>query len=447
MTNQILAGRRSLCPICLTQLDAAVVQRGEDVFLEKTCPEHGFFSTIIWRGDTPSWTNWNSPDEPHSPPKHHTQKEKGCPLDCGLCPDHTAHTCTILFEVTERCNLGCPVCFAHSGELSVPDIALGQVKKVFQGIIAAGGPYPLQLSGGEPTVRDDLPKIVALAKELGFPHVQINTNGLRIAENISYLHSLKEAGTDLIYLQMDGTDDGVYRQIRGRALADVKRKALENCTAVRIGVQLVPTMIRGVNDHQLGAIVELAKEFMPTVKGIHFQPVSYFGRFLPMPSNETRMTIPDVLHGLEVQTGGELKAEHYLPRRKHDAHCGFSAFYILGEDGVLRSATHFYPAKPASKRSEMTPAEHVRKFITSHSRFIEDDPSECECMRTARLNKALARAQKYSLSISGMPFMDAWTIDLERLKNCCVHVARPDGRIIPFCANYLTNREGVKLYD
>jgi uncharacterized radical SAM superfamily Fe-S cluster-containing enzyme len=372
---------------------------------------------------------------------------KGLSAGLWIVPEHTAQTCTVLCEVTERCNLGCPVCFASSKTSFADDIGLDMLNEMFQNVIKAGGPYPIQLSGGEPTVRDDLPRIVEMAKKMGFPHVQINTNGLRIAESADYLCALRDAGTDLIYLQMDGISDDVYRQIRGRPLADIKRKALENCAAAHIGVELVPTLIRGVNDNQLGSIIELAKEFMPTVRGIHFQPVSFFGRIPATPSNDMRVTFPDVLHGLESQTHGEIKAEHFLPRRKHDAHCGFSAFYILDEEGVLRATTHFDPAERADRPNELTPAEHVRNFIITQSRCAAPDPNECECMQAVRLSNALARAKKYSLSISGMPFMDAWTVDVERLKNCCIHVIRPDGRLMPFCANYLTSGSGAKLYD
>lgn len=444
----VIEERKSVCPACLKVLDAQIVRRDEDVYLEKTCPEHGEFSTVIWRGDSPSWEEWNSKDVRYDLPKRHTITAKGCPYDCGLCPSHNAPTCSVLFEATERCNLGCSVCFASSETGCGSDVPIETVRQVFQNINSSGGPFPLQLSGGEPTVRDDLPEIVSIAKTMGFPHVQVNTNGLRIADDIGYLHKLKEAGLDLVYLQCDGVSDTVYLKLRRRPMADIKRKVLENCAEMKIGVQLVPTVIRSVNDHELGGIVALAKEFMPVVKGIHFQPVSYFGRYGVSPSNETRETTPDVLRSLETQTAGEVKAEHFLPRHKHDAHCGFSAFYILASDGRLRATTFWDPyATEYSVEDPMMPAEHVREFIISKSRYIEEpgEPGECECIRAARLSRTLLRAKKFGLSISGMPFMDAWTLDLERLRNCCIHIAKPDGRIVPFCANYLTDKEGQHM--
>lgn len=448
---RLIGETKSVCPVCLRVIPAARVERGGDVFLEKTCPEHGSVSTIIWRGTSPSYEEWGEGQDGPAPSLTQTDARSGCPLDCGLCPEHTAPTCTALMEVTSRCNMRCPVCFASAAEAVAPDLSLDGIAAMLETILASGGPYPLQISGGEPTVRDDLPAVIALAKRgFGFPHVQVNTNGLRIADEPGYLEALKDAGCDLIYLQLDGVSDDIYTQIRGSALAQTKRRVLERCAEVKIGVQLVPVLIRGVNDHEIGGIIELAKEFMPAVKGVHFQPVSYFGRYSPAPSNDTRMTTPDVLHALEAQTGGEVAAGHFLPRRKRDSHCGFSAYYILGEDGRLAATTRFVGAAGAedaagagAAASLGSPSEHVRRFITEKSRYI--DEAECECVRSAKMTAALSRAKTHGLSISGMPFMDAWTLDLGRLKNCCVHVVRADGRMVPFCANYVTSMAGDRL--
>lgn len=443
----ILRTTKSICPVCLNTIDADIVEKGTDIYLEKTCPLHGKTSTVIWRGIDPDWSDWNSEPTPYLPPATQTQEMKGCPYDCGLCGEHKAQTCSVLCEVTERCNLGCPVCFAMSEIKDRRDVSIEKLTEMFRAIIDAGGPYPLQLSGGEPTVRDDLPEIIKNAKDMGFSHIQINTNGLRIAQDKSYLKAMKDAGADLIYLQLDGVSDDIYRIIRGRDLAGIKRKAIENCVEMEIGVQFVPVIIRGINDREIGDIVRLAKEFMPTVRGIHFQPVSYFGRYEIAPDNENRATLPEILHAMEEQTDGEIKASDFLPRSKHDAHCGFSGFYIL-KDGKLIPTMHFEPGKRYRRTDDKTPAEHVREFITEHSRyFVQPEPGECECMMSVRLAQSLSRAKKYSLSISGMPFMDAWTMDIERVKNCCIHVIRQDGRLVPFCANYVTNMEGKTIED
>jgi len=455
--KELIAQTKSLCPKCLKVIPAARVSEDEDVFLEKTCPEHGDFRALLWRG-RPTYLDWGRGEDAPGAEVRQTPTVNNCPNDCGLCPEHAAQTCTVLMEVTGRCNLNCPVCFADSSiKLSEfhPDIS--EIRGMFDTIIHAGGPYPVQLSGGEPTLREDLPDIVSHAKKLGFYHVQINTHGLRLATDKDYLRKIKDAGADLIYLQFDGVSDDVYRKIRGKDLFDLKDRAIDNCAEEKIGVQLVPTLIPGVNDHQIGEIIKFAKERIPVVKGVHFQPVSYFGRFPKAPSDEDRITTPDVLRALEAQTGGEVRAENFLPRRRQDAHCGFSGFFVLQEDNQLKATTLFKPDKPASAdckevagfvSSKETPSEHVRKFIDKKSRFIEPLPTlptKCACESQGSLTSIFERAQVHYLSISGMPFQDVWTVDLERLQGCCIHVITPRKRLIPFCAYYLTGMDGQRL--
>jgi len=453
--QRVLAQTHSLCPICLNKIPAARVKKRDSVFLEKQCPEHGDFSVVIWRGE-PGYDDWGSGEMVGSPETRLTEQKHGCPYDCGLCPEHEARTCTVLLEVTERCNLCCPVCFASAGGRRSPDPGLSTIRYRLETILEACGPTPLQLSGGEPTIRDDLPEIVKQAKEIGFPHVQINTNGFRIANHPDYLQQLVEGGADLIYLQFDGVSDDVYRELRGRALAKMKQRVIENCSQAKIGVQLVPTLIPGINDQEIGAIVQFAKAHIPVVKGVHFQPISYFGRFRQAPDDRSRITIPEVLRAMETQTGGEICADAFLPRRRHDSHCGFSGFFILDQDNRLKATTHFNPSESdgancrdvaGSHNERNSPSEHVRKFIIEKSRYLEAEPELCDCQREARLETLVSRAKTHYLSISGMPFQDVWNIDLERLRSCCVHVAAPDGKLVPFCAYYLTSADGQRLIE
>ncbi len=455
--KEIIGKTKSLCPTCLKVIPALKVSNGQNIFLEKTCPDHGDFKILLWRG-APTYLDWGKGEDAPGAEVRQTQSANSCPNDCGLCPEHAAQTCTVLMEVTNRCNLSCPVCFAGSSN-GAPDFHpdISEIEEMFDTVINSGGPYPVQLSGGEPTLRDDLPDIVSHAKNLGFYHVQINTHGLRLAKDREYLQRLKKAGTDLIYLQFDGVTDDVYQKIRGADLFDLKAKVIENCAEAKIGVQLVPTLIPGVNDHQIGEMIKFAKDRIPVVKGVHFQPVSYFGRYPSAPSDEDRITTPDVLRALEAQTEGEVKAENFLPRRRQDSHCGFSGFFVLRDDNKLKATTIFKPDKPSSVNCndvsgcgtlKETPSEHVRKFIDKKSRFIEPLPTlptKCACEPQGSLTNIFERAHAHYLSISGMPFQDVWTIDLERLKGCCIHVVTPDKRLIPFCAYYLTDMAGQKL--
>ncbi len=442
-----------MCPICLKVIPAQRVQDGQDVFIQKTCPDHDMYRTIIWRGE-PGYLDWSTGVFAPGPQTRQTETINGCPYDCGICPEHKAQSCTILMEVTDRCNLNCPVCFASSDASSDMDPGIEEIRGMLETVLQAAGAPPLQLSGGEPTLRDDLPEIISMAKQMGFPHVQVNTHGLRLARDVDYLERLQASGVDLIYLQFDGVSDEVYRKIRGVDLFASKVKAIENCAAAKIGVQLVPTVIPGVNGHEIGAIVQFARRYIPVVKGVHFQPVSYFGRYPVHPTDSDRITTPDVLRALEEQTGGEVKAGNFLPRRRHDSHCGFSGFFVLTEDDRLVSTTVFKPREKSTATCSETagivsdnrqPSDHVRKFITEKSRYIEPNPELIRQQKEGTLKRFLERARTHFLSISGMPFQDAWTVDLERLQGCCIHVITRRHKLVPFCSYYLTSASGERL--
>ena len=447
--NELLAETESLCPECLCKIPARKTSDSGNVYLEKDCPQHGSFKTLIWRGDAASYQNWSKNSIPAVPSKSYlVDSNRGCPFDCGLCPEHMADTCNAIMEVSHRCNLNCPVCFASSTDNAVYDPDMSAIRGMYQTLLDTGGPYPVQLSGGEPTIRDDLHLIVAIGKQMGFKHIQINTNGIRIAEDIEYLQQLKDSGASVIYLQFDGVSEKTYLYTRGASLLESKIRAVENCAKIKMGVILVPVITPGINDNELGAIVEFARKRIPIVKGVHFQPVSYFGRYPITPQDKDRITIPDVLAGLETQTSGRIKVNSFIPRRCDDTHCAFSSLYILTEEGKLLATTNFdHCQSPVTSFGQMksTPAEQARKFVNNHWVYKEVNADACSCENTH--NNLLKRAQKYYLSITGMPFQDVWNIDLERLKRCCTHVVTPNRQMIPLCAYYLTSRTGKRLYS
>ncbi|HBE44461.1 MAG TPA: radical SAM protein [Deltaproteobacteria bacterium] len=441
----VLKKTQSLCPVCLERIDAEIVEEEEGVYLTKTCINHGNFKTALWKGSGDSFLIWDRDSENGGGPGGDLSKiRKGCPYDCGPCLVHTGGICVALVEVTHRCNMKCPICFASSPKdpASEPDIET--IKHRYKIILKTGATPPLQLSGGEPTLRDDLPEIVAAAKDLGFEMIQINTNGLRLAEDRGYLSKLKENGVKVLYLQFDGVTDDVYRAIRGVPLADTKIKVIENCSNVGLGVVLVPTIVPGINDRQIGRIVQFAKQWMPVVRGVHFQPISYFGRYPQAPTDTERITLPEVLNALEKQTDGEVRVSDFKPRRSKDAHCAFAGFFVLGDDGALVSA--FSPEVRVTAKS--APAVAVRNFLETYWSPVPKRCScqPCLCEMDSVPDELLNWVQGHSLTISGMPFQDVWNIDLERLAGCCIHVVT-DERLVPFCAYYLTSISGKRLYN
>ncbi len=449
----------SLCPVCLKRIAATRQPRGDDVFLVKECAEHGLFSTVIWRG-APALSEWRRAKAP----VHIGQRmvAEGCPFDCGLCTAHEQRPCSVLLEVTNRCNLHCAVCFADSGNGEEDEPTLEGIAGLLEGAMAAAGPCNLQLSGGEPTLRDDLPAIVEMARRIGYSFIQVNTNGLRLAADQSYADRLKAAGLSSVFLQFDGVEDGIYRALRGRPLLEQKLRAVRNSGEAGLGVVLVPTLVKGVNTDSVGALVRQALQLAPTVRGIHFQPFSQFGRF-PGNSAQRRFTLPEVMRSLEEQTGGVLKLGDFSPPGGEHAHCSFHATYISSADGSLR------PIGGAEEDACCSAeADGIGRTVETVSRRWQlplparpaDRPAvagKAGCCGGARpamtrnenpltLDDFLRDVATRSFTISGMAFQDAENLDLERLRGCCIAVVSPEGRLVPFCAYNLTGRNGDSLY-
>jgi len=429
----------SVCPECLNRLSGRLVLQDGAVSLQKNCPEHGAFSATVWRGE-PAFQTWVRPKIAFAGGFRELSRQ-GCPFDCGLCEHHAQRTCTALVEITSRCNLRCPVCFADSGGVGA-DPDHDTLQQMFAQIMARTGGCNLQLSGGEPTVRQDLEQIVGLAKSAGFEFVQLNTNGLLLAEKPEFAQQLKQAGLSSVFLQFDGVDDDVFLALRGRKLFELKCRAIDHLAAAGLGIILVPTLVRGINTEQLWNIVRFALQRQPGVRGVHFQPMSYFGRF-PAVFSPDHFTLPELMRALSRQSGDVLKVDDFRPPGCEHALCSFSAKYLVQEDGKLqRLGSGTCDCRPQ-------PAEQgALKSIGITARQWGGVEGCCEPAAEPKddLERFLMQARPHTFSLSAMAFQDAWSLNLERLQGCCVHVAQPDGRLIPFCSFNLTARNGRSLY-
>ena len=244
---EVFARTKSVCPICLRTIDAERAVAGDGfVHLIKTCPEHGFFDTLIWEGSADEYLAWGGACSGG-------EADDGCPNNCGLCAEHRSEGCCVLLELTRRCNLRCPVCFASAG--GEGDLGLDEIARLYDRLMARGGPFNIQLSGGEPTIRGDLPEIVRLGRERGFTFFQLNTNGLRLASEAGYAEELREAGVSCAFLQFDGLRPASYEALRGRDISAEKLRAVDNCAAAGLPVVLVPTLAPGVNEDEIGGIL------------------------------------------------------------------------------------------------------------------------------------------------------------------------------------------------
>jgi hypothetical protein len=408
---------------------------------------------------------------------------------------------------------------------------MAQIGAWYERLLTAGGPFNIQLSGGEPCVRDDLPEIIRLGRSYGFTFFQLNTNGLRLARDAAYLQELKDAGLSTVFLQFDGTTDEVFRHIRGRALLQQKMAVIQRCEELEIGVVLVPTLVPGVNTAQIGEIIQLALAHTPTVRGVHFQPISYFGRYdlhgkSQAPANADRITIPEVIRAIESQTDGLLPAAAFCPPGGENALCSFHANFVQMPDGSLKALTRHIIHTPVVDKVNTPVVDKVNTPLVDkvntplvdiiHAPLVDkvhvplvdltlplmgtmpslnldlliqtlpQAPGGCcglpannekpveAALGAARSREFVAenwsapgarpqaapasgpsfgewdvfleRKRTHTFCVSGMAFQDAWTLDLERLRDCYIHTASPDGRLVPFCAYNLTDSQGRSLY-
>ncbi|MDD1768349.1 MAG: radical SAM protein [Methanomassiliicoccales archaeon] len=435
----------SLCPECLKTLPAEKIAENDNIYLVKTCPEHGTFKVLIWRGVEDYKDLQRYACEFSKPQKIAVENKGTCPEICGLCPDHQQHTCLAVLEITNRCNLKCPVCFASANERYNFHPTIEEIKKMYQTILDyVQHPIAVQISGGEPTIRDDLPEIVRLGKSMGIDYIEVNTNAVRLGQDIEFLKKIKEAGVDSLYFSFDGVTGDVFIKTCGRDLLEAKVKALENCKEVGMGVTLVCVVAPGINLHQVGDVIQFAKKWIPTVKGIHFQPLAYFGRYPKVPGDGDRVVLPDLLKEIERQTGGELRVDSFIPTSCANVHCDAKSMSVLMEDGTLLPLTARAMGPP---RDTKQVAKKTRKEICDLWRYIEESIStSSEGDLDGTWLGFIERAKTQYLTVSAMPFQDVWNVETERLRNCCIHTVTPDGKLIPFCLFNINSVNGKTLY-
>ncbi|MEW5759555.1 MAG: radical SAM protein, partial [Candidatus Thermoplasmatota archaeon] len=299
----------SICPECKKLIEATLRAKDGKVVIEKKCSLHGEFNDIVW-SDVEMYLKaekYASDGIGVENPK--IKDAKLCPQDCGLCNLHLTHTALAVLDLTNRCNLMCPVCFANanaSGYVYEPSMEM--VVRMMENL-RNNRPVPtpsIQFSGGEPTLHKNFLDIVKKAEELGFAQIQVATNGIKFADEEDFAQKCVDAGLDTIYLQFDGLDDDIYISMRGKKLLNKKIKAIENIRKtepLKMSVCLVPTIINSVNDNQIGDIINFAIKNIDVVHAVNFQPVAFEGRISQEERLKKRFTLPDLVKRIEEQVG------------------------------------------------------------------------------------------------------------------------------------------------
>jgi uncharacterized radical SAM superfamily Fe-S cluster-containing enzyme len=434
---------RSICPECRRVIDAHILLRDNKVYMRKYCPEHGGFETLIY-SDAQAYTSSLKFNKPGTIPLHYsTEIERGCPYDCGLCPDHQQHACLGIIEVNSACNMDCPLCFADAG--AGFNLSLEEVDGILDHFVETEGhPEVVQFSGGEPSIHPQIIPMIKAAKARGIQYVMLNTNGKRIANDDSFLEQLAEV-QPVIYFQFDGFDSETYRILRGEPeILPEKLHALDRLADIGCKVVLVPAIERGVNEHEVGRIIRFGIDH-PAVHGINFQPAFHSGRHVVHDPLQ-RITIPDVIHSIEAQTEGTFRISDFVPVPCCFPTCNSVTYAYIDGDSIL----------PLPRLLNI---DDYLDYITN--RVIPDLGLELKTALEGLWSSSAVPgsdqvAQQFALSCAAcglvdggldlgvfanhiftimlQDFMDPWTFNQKNLMKCCKEILLPDGKQIPFCA-------------
>jgi len=430
-TQDALAETTSLCPHCLERVPGRYEEREGSVHLARECPDHGETSRQVW-ASVDHW-RWVHEFAGSAAPDPDPDGEFAVAGD---------HACLAVVEVTSDCNLSCSFCFASSGPGGEHEPFDAVVEKLETVKRVGDGPRPIQFSGGEPTVRDDLPDLIERAGELGFDHVQVNTNGVRVATEDGYAERLADAGATAVYLQFDGVTGDTYEAIREVNLVAEKEAAVEACRAAGLSVVLVPTVVPGVNDDEMGDIVRFGLDNLDVVESINFQPVAQFGRHDDVGD---RFSLDAAAEALAAEFDG-VAARDLLPIPCCSATCQSATALKPDGDGGVIPLTQFLSAELFDSLSGMvdegdwmellanTPAGQASACTAGGCCGGDGDGPDLPVDAGALLDDVLP------VSFTG--FMDADAADAGKLSNCCVSVPTDTGELVPFCAYNMTTDDG-----
>jgi 7,8-dihydro-6-hydroxymethylpterin dimethyltransferase len=430
----------SLCDECMRRIEGKIVIRDNMVWMYKWCPSHGTTKVLV-ASDAVFWRMGREVyiKPPEMPERFNTEMAWGCPYDCGLCPDHMQHSCLTILEITDHCNLSCPVCYAASGPHRSERRDLATVERMLDAIVAnEGEPDVVQISGGEPTTHPDFFAILDAAKRRPIKHLMLNTNGVRIATEPGFVERLAEYAPGFeVYLQFDSLQREALMTLRGADLRRIRHDAVAALDRVGLSTTLVMTVARGVNDTEIGEVVQWATQHA-CIRGVTLQPIQFAGRLDGVETERARLTLTDVRQ-LLLDQSPIFQADDIVP-----VPCNPDALamgYALRTEAGIMPLTRFIGPDVllAGERNtivfETDPAlkEQVFKvFATNHSPEAQAKhlASLLCCLPTIDAPPNVTYASVFRVLI--MAFMDATAFDVRAMKKSCVHIVQADGRIIPF---------------
>ena len=458
---------RGLCNECGELCDAKIVTREAKVYLAKFCPQHGrsealFCSDLDWYRRSLAYV------KPATEPKDHSvKKHGGCPTSCGLCPEHQQHSCVPILEITQDCNMQCPICLV--GDKADTHLSLEEVDKIVDTLVRCEGKINmLNLSGGEPTTHPQFLEIVDRVRRPEIGIISVSTNGLRLAEDDELIRALAERNV-VISLQFDGTTPETYEKLRGQPeLAAMKLRLINRAIELGAKLSLTVTLAKGVNEAELAGVLDLLFN-NDQILSVMVQPLTQAGRapehFLPHDPMDA-LTIPDVAALLAEHSGGVLEKEDFAPLPCSHPSC-FALTYVLKNDnGTLTPLPRMVPLDDyldiiKNQALLNTDPDTLLKIRDALYELWSSDgsiPQREAVLKTVKgilldLNKlgpeashreVLDVGQHHVKSIFIHHFMDRYTFDLSRAVKCCNHYPNSDGRLFPACIRNNGLIKGVK---
>jgi 7,8-dihydro-6-hydroxymethylpterin dimethyltransferase len=439
----------SLCSRCLNKVEAKIIFEDDHVYLVKHCPTHGREQVLI-ADDIDYYKQSQSFIKPGDmPQRFNTPIKHGCPYDCGLCPDHEQHSCLTLIELTDRCNLTCPICYADSGAEHQQHRSLELIESMLDAIVAnEGEPQIVQLSGGEPTIHPEFFQVMDIVKTKPIRHLMINTNGIKIAKDREFCDRLSQYMPGIeVYLQFDSFEAAALKELRGVDLRTVREQAIAHLNEFNISTTLVVTLKKGLNDHEIGKIVDYALQ-QKCVRGVTFQPIQVAGRLEGFDPKRDRYTLTEVRRSILEQCS-HFKPQDILPVPCHPDSLAMA--YALKVKGQVIPLTGLFDSQsyvdmmPNSVLYEQN-AELKNRifdlFSTSHS--PQSSAASLKqllcCLPMLPVPEGISYENIFRILI--VQFLDPFNFDVRSVKRSCIHIVHPDGRVIPFDTYNLFYREG-----
>ena len=433
---------RSVCPVCRRVIDAQVILRDNKVYMRKRCVQCGPFEALIY-GDAAAYVANGKYNKPGTVPlARGTGVDRGCPYDCGLCPDHQQHTCLGIIEVNSACNMACPLCFSTAGPGF--SLTLEEVEGMLDDFVRTEGtPEVVQFSGGEPTIHPQIIDFVRAAQRRGIRFVMINTNGRRIARDDKFLEQLN-AVRPAFYLQFDGFDRETSRALRGDPdLVAEKIRALDRLAEVGLNVTIVPAIERGVNEHEIGRIVDFAIAH-PAVRGVNFQPAFHAGRHLNYDPLQ-RITIPDVLASIEAQTARRFVVSDFVPVPCCFHTCNAVTYAFIDGDRIVplpRVVDVYDYLDYLTNRVVPDFSLDIKgaleglwssSSVAGSEKSVDQLAVSCQACNLPE-GLTIGDLAKKVIMIMVQDFMDPWTFNQKSVMKCCKEFLLPGGKQVPFCA-------------